>query len=93
MVVAVVAGQEQEIDGSQVCSPVKLKSECPALGIDLALKQLAGCMVGSCRVRLMRRLWWWQARSRRSMEVGGYSPCKWKLSAGVMIPVKYISKL
>ena len=54
MVVAVVAGQEQEIDRSQVCSPVKLKSECPALGIDLALKQLAGCMVGSCRVRLMQ---------------------------------------
>ena len=53
MVVAVVAGWEQEIDGSQVCSPAKPKSECPALGIDLALKQLAGRMVGTCRVMLM----------------------------------------
>jgi hypothetical protein len=52
--VVVVAGREQEIDGSQVCSPAKPKAECPALGIDLALKQLAGRVVGTCRVRLMR---------------------------------------
>ena len=61
----VVAGWEQEIDARLGYSPVKLKTECPALSISLVLKWLVGRMVGTCRVRGKWLLKWWEAGTRR----------------------------
>ena len=56
MVIVVVAGWEQDIDERRGYSPVKLKTECEALGIALVTKPLAGSMAKTYRVRLMRWL-------------------------------------
>jgi hypothetical protein len=58
-------------------SPAKPKTECEAFSIGLSSKLSARSMVGTCRVRLMWWLWWWQARSKRLMR-GGVFPCQTK---------------
>jgi hypothetical protein len=65
-VAVVMAGQEKEIDEGQEHSPAKPKTKCPALGIGLVLKWLAGRMMVTYRGRRKRLLRWWQAKRKIS---------------------------
>ena len=51
-------------------SPAKLKTECPALSITLASKLLGESTTGTCRVRIMWWLLWWQAGTKISTRDG-----------------------
>ena len=69
--IVVVAGQEQEVNGGWGVFPLQMETECGALGIGLALKQLARSMVGTHWVRVKQLLRWWEAGTRRSNGGGG----------------------
>jgi len=67
----VAGGQGLEIERGGGFWPAKPKSECGALGIDLAFKSRAGGVVQMCRVRWMWQLEWREARGKKSCRGGG----------------------